>query len=42
MGVPCESGLTFKRRLVYSVAVAIPAQNNFVVLIKSFIAKVLK
>ena len=34
-------GEMFKRRLVRSVAVVIPAPNNFVALLKSFIANVL-
>ena len=34
-------GEMFKRRLVRGVAVAIPAQNNFVALLRSFIANVL-
>ena len=35
-------GEAFKRKLVHSVAVAIPAWNNIVGLLKSFIANVLK
>ena len=34
-------GEMFKRRLVRGVAVAIPARNNFVALLRSFIANVL-
>ena len=37
--VVCEA---FKRKLVYSVVVAIAALNNFVVLLKSLIANMLK
>ena len=35
-------GKAFKRRLVHGVAVATPAWNNFITLLKSFIAYVLK
>ena len=35
-------GKAFKRRLVHSVVVATPAWNNFVALLKSFIANVQK
>ena len=35
-------GEAFKRRLVHSVALTIMACNNFVPLLKSFIANVLK
>ena len=39
----CHTGEeAFKRRLVLSVAVAIAAVNNFVLLLKSFITNVLK
>ena len=36
------AGEIFKRRLVHSVALTIMAQNNFVPLLKSFIANILK
>ena len=35
-------GEAFKRRLVHSVALANMAENNFVMLLKTFIANVLK
>ena len=35
-------GEAFKRRLVHSVALIIMAKNNFILLLKSFIANVLK
>ena len=35
----CES---YKRRLAYSVTVRISAQNNFILLLKSFITRVLE
>ena len=35
-------GKAFERRLVHRVVVAIPARNNFVPLLKCFIANVLK
>ena len=40
VGVPSDSE-AFKTRLIYSVAVRISAQNNFIPLLKSFFTKVL-
>ena len=42
MGVCRTGGKAFKRRLVHYVLLIIMAQNNFVLLLKSFIANVLK
>ena len=38
----CKGDKAFKRRLVHSVALIIMAYNNFVPLLKSFIANVLR